>query len=519
MSLETGQVPVNGDETPDCEAFGLGRFIEELRGAGELEVHADLTHLADVAGHVDGNPKAVLFEHAGAQGVALTANIMGSRARMARAFGVEPKLLLQEIQRRLRTPQRVVEVSREQAPAQQVVLTGDAIDLTTLPIHLQHQHDGAPYISAAMDFARDAAAGWTNVGLRRLMLRGRAETGIDLMAPSDLRAIFLASVARGEHLPLSIVVGAHPVDYLAATMRLPVDELRLIAAMRGQTLPVVKSVTNDLLVPADAEYVIEGYLDAKGYVESEGPYGEFLGYYGEVKRNPVFRVTAITHRRNPVFQTISISGRALGRTDTALLCSLRTEVLAWRALEVAVREPLAVYAPPASGGVYNLRVSLRQRVPGEARNAIAALFSSVANIKNVFVVDPDIDIFSDEQMEWALATRFQPTRDLVVGDGFRTLPLDPSLDGAVTGSKAGYDMTLPFGATGLASEVPETPTYTGARFASLREALADGPKSFVQLMAAVDSRDGREIVVTLEELRNEGVLSRDEEGRYVLRGA
>ena len=101
----------------------------------------------------------------------------------------------------------------------------------------------------------------------------------------------------------------------------------------------------------------------------------------------------------------------------------------WRALETAVREPVAVYATTSSGGMFNVRVALRQRVPGEARNAIAACFGALANVKNVFVVDPDIDIFSDEQMDWALATRFQADRDLIVMDGMRTLPLDPSLDG------------------------------------------------------------------------------------------
>lgn len=516
MPLGTNSAHLEEVQVPDCEAFRLRRFLDDLRNEGELDVHSGFTQLSEVANCIEGNAKAVLFEHAGAKGVALAGNVMGSRARMARAFGVEPRRLLPEIQSRLRTPQTIVEVPREQAPVQQVVLTGDDIDLTQLPVHLQHQHDGAPYISAAIDFALDPASGWTNVGLRRLMLRGRCETGIDLMAPSDLRAIFLASVARGEHLPLSIVVGAHPIDYLAATMRLPVDELGLIASLRGRQLPVVKSITNDLRVPADAEWVIEGYLDAQGYVEPEGPYGEFLGYYGAVKRNPIFRVTALTHRRDPVFQTISISGRTMGRTDTALLSSLRTEVLAWRALEVAVREPIAVYVPPATGGVYNLRVALRQRVPGEARNAISALFSSVANIKNVFVVDPDIDIFSDEQIEWALATRFQPSRDLVVDGGFRTLPLDPSLDGAATGSKAGFDLTLPFGIVKLESQVPEVPTYIGRRFASLREALEDGPKTFEQLMVAIGSRDGREIILAIEQLRIDKALHRDEEGRYVL---
>ena len=152
----------------------------------------------------------------------------------------------------------------------------------------------------------------------------------------------------------------------------------------------------------------------------------------------MFHLTAITRRRDALFQTSTIGGRALGRTDTAQLSGLRTEVMIWRALETAVREPLAVYATTSSGGMFNLRVALRQRVPGEARNAIAACFGALANVKNVFVVDPDIDIFSDEQMDWALATRFQPDRDLVVVAGLRTLPLDPSVTpGTRTGAKAG----------------------------------------------------------------------------------
>ena len=175
--------------------------------------------------------------------------------------------------------------------------------------------------------------------------------------------------------------------------------------------------------------MLEGYLDARGHVEAEGPYGEFLGYYGAVKRNPVFHLTAITRRRDALFQTSTIGGNSLGRTDTAQLNGVRTEVMIWRALETAVREPVAVYATTSSGGMFNVRVAIRQRVPGEARNAIAACFGALANVKNVFVVDPDIDIFSDEQMDWALATRFQADRDLVVMERMRTLPLDPSLAG------------------------------------------------------------------------------------------
>ena len=117
-----------------------------------------------------------------------------------------------------------------------------------------------------MDFARDPATGWTNVGLRRLMLRGRATTGIDLVAPSDLRTIYLATLARGERLPLSVVVGGHPIDYFGATMRLPVRRARAARhRCAAAPMPVVKSITNDIRIPADAEWVLEGYLGEEGY--------------------------------------------------------------------------------------------------------------------------------------------------------------------------------------------------------------------------------------------------------------
>jgi 2,5-furandicarboxylate decarboxylase 1 len=443
--------------------------------------------------------------------------VAGSRSRLALAFDTTAPQLLAEVLRRLAGVQEVVEV--RDAPAQQVVETKSP-DLTALPVHLQHGFDGAPYISASVDFTRDPASGFANVGIRRLMLCGRREAGVDLNAPSDLRAIYQAAVSRGERLPIAFVVGSHPIDQVAATMRLPGDELALVARLRAAPLPTVKCVTNDLRVPADAEYVLEGYLDERGYIEPEGPYGEFLGYYGVLKANPMFHLTAVTRRRDAVFQAATISGRTLARTDTAQLNALRAEVTVWRALESAVRETHAVYATPSSGGAFNVRVALRQRVPGEARNAIAAVFGCLVNVKHVFVVDSDVDVFSHEEMDWALATRFQASRDLVVAEGFRAMPLDPSLRGKRTGSKAGFDLTLPFGAKlGIEARTPGPPRYEGRRFESLQAALADGPKFFVELMSARESRDGREIVRELEELRGAGRLTRDEDGRYVYRPA
>ena len=502
----------------DLERFRLRRFVEELRQAGELEVRSGAAELAEVAEALEGNARAVLFERVGREGAQLAGNVMGGRSRLARAFGVAPDKLLAEVLRRLRATPQVVEVPGEAAPAQEAVLTGDKADFTALPVHLQHGMDGGPYISASIDFAVDPSNGWTNVGVRRLMLRGRREAGVDLNSPSDLRALYEAAVKQGRSLPVAFVVGSHPVDYVAAVMRLPMDELGLVASLRGAPLPVVKCVSCDIRVPADAEWVLEGYLDERGHVEAEGPYGEFLGYYGAVKQNPVFHLTAVTRRRDALFQTATIGGRNLGRTDTAQLNALRTEVMVWRALETAVREVKAVYATPASGGMYTLRIAMRQRVPGEARNAIAAAFGCLANVKHVFVVDPDIDIFSEEQMDWALATRFQADRDLVVQSGFRTLPLDPSLRGARTGAKAGFDLTLPLGeARGIEATIPEPPRFEGKRFATVEAALADGPKTFEALMAALASRDGREVVLALDLLRQAGRLAREKDGRYSLR--
>ena len=169
----------------------------------------------------------------------------------------------------------------------------------------------------------------------------------------------------------------------------------------------------------------------------------------------------------------------------------------------SVREPLAVYATSSSGGMYNVRVSLRQRVPGDARNAIAAVFGSHAEAKHVFVFDPDIDVFSDAEADWAFATRFQADRDLITGSGFRVVPLDPSLQGARTGAKLGFDCTIPFGKTELVrilgAEAAGRPRKSAPQ-KSAADALAAGPASFLELMAALGSRDGREIVRELDAL-------------------
>ena len=347
------------------------------------------------------------------------------------------------------------------------------------------------------------------------------EAGVDMVAPSDLRALYQEYVDRKERMPIAFIVGSHPADGVAATaMSMIDDEVGLMGALRGAPVPLVRCATIDAMVPADAEIILEGYLDERGWAEAEGPYGEYVGYYGKMKTNPVFHLTAITMRSDAVLQTATIGGRSLAFTDTAQLVALRTESAAWSALVTAIREPVSVYATPSSGGMYNLRLSLRQRYPGEVRNAIHSVFGSNADVKHVFAVDDDIDVFSDAQMDWAFATRFQAHRDLVVASGFRTIPLDPSLQGSATGAKAGFDLTFPLGWKKLTEyQIPEAPKIGPSRKLTVRQALEQGPQSFRDLMEATGSRDGREVLIALDEVRRDVGLARTPEGRHQLPAA
>jgi 2,5-furandicarboxylate decarboxylase 1 len=505
----------------DTEKFRLRRFVEKLVQEGQCVVHDEPIDLIDVAGVLDCNPHAVWFRAVGPEKTELVGNVMGARRRLAAALDTDEAGFPAVLRERLRHSLPPIEVPSTQAPVHEVVLTGDDADLTALPVHLQHGLDGAPYISASIDYARDARSGFTNIGCRRLMLRGPRAAGIDLNAPSDLRALYQAAVAKGERLPIAFAVGSHPADFLAAVAATPpIDELEVVGAARGAPVPVVKCVTVDVRVPADAELVLEGYIDERGLVEPEGPYGEYIGYYGLLKSNPVFHLTAITRRRDALFQTVTIGGARLTFTDTAQLGAAKTEAAIWNVLQQAVREPVAVCCTASSGGMYNVRVSLRQRNPGEARNAIAAVFCSSGDVKHVFVVDDDVDVFSDEQIDWALATRFQADRDFVMASGFRCVPLDPSLQGSRTGAKGGFDCTKPFGkGDSVEFTVPRAPQLPQRPRQSIEATLAAGPATYLDLMAALGTRDGREILRDFDKLYAQGRLTRLKDGRYSLNGA
>jgi 2,5-furandicarboxylate decarboxylase 1 len=505
----------------DFDKYRLRNFVDRLIQMGEVEIYDKPVPLTALSPIIEQSEKAILFRKAGPEQIELVAKTAGNRKRIAAAFETTEEKLYDEYFKRLGAPQ-LVEVPSSDAPVHEIKITGKDVDLTKLPFHPQHALDGSCYCSAAIDYTIDPATGRRNVGSRRLSLRSRTECGTNVTAPSDLKRIYTACVARGEKLPITFTVGVHPLDFFAATTRQPGDELQLVANFRGEPAPVVKSLTNDILVPADAELILEGYLDERGYVEPEGPYGEYMGYYGAIHMDPVFHCTAITMRRDVLHHTL-LHGSAfvLDQTDSANISSMRVEADAMKILKATVREPIACYLRSVSGGANTLRVSMKQRAYGEAKQAIAALFGGIMRLKHVYVFDEDIDIHDERQVDWAMGTRFQADQDMVILQGMLGMTMDPSLQGRKTGAKSGFDCTKPFGKDGqvplmrCAAKVFKGP----ARYQTVEQALGASPMFYADIVESLGSEDGREVACAIDELRQAGKLGRDRDGRYHLQAA
>jgi UbiD family decarboxylase len=507
-----------GASKVDFDKFRLRRFVERLIDLGEVEIHDEPVPLTGLSAIIEATDKAVLFRKAGPERIEMVAGTAGSSARLAAAFGVGEDALHDEYVKRLGQGQPLVEVPSDEAPVHAIKITGKDVDLTRLPFHPQHALDGSCYLSSAIDYAIDPATGRRNVGCRRLSLRNRYEAGTNVTAPSDLKRIYTACVARGERLPVTFTVGSHPLDFVAATTRQPVDELALVANFRGEPAPVVKSLTNDILVPADAEITLEGYLDERGYVEPEGPYGEYMGYYGAIHMDPVFHCTAITMRRDALHHTL-LHGSAfvLDRADASVLMALGAEAQALKILRETIAAPVAVHLC-TSAGAGTLRVAIRKRTDEEPRAAIEALLRAIVRIKSVYVFDDDIDIRNDDQVTWCLGTRFQADQDLVVLPGVQGQTMDPSLNGRRTGAKTGFDCTRPLArGSDITYMRCAARTFGGpARFQTVEQALGAGPMFFADVVQSLGSDDGREVACALDALRQAGRLGRDGDGRYHL---
>ena len=373
----------------------------------------------------------LLFENVRGSRFPVLTNLHASRSRLAAAIGARPDAMLATYLRAMEHPiaPRVVATG----PVKDVVVTGEHVNLYDLPQIVHHEGDAGPYVTAAISFARDPATETWNCAYNRLMIQGRDTTSIHLTLGKHLWEFHQAAEARGQALPVALVVGVHPAIALGALAigSIDEDERGIMGALLGEPLELVRAETSDVLVPAHAELVIEAEI-LPGARTPEGPFGEFTGYSLGERAREVVRVRAITHRRDALFQDISVA-----HLDHLLLSTVPMEANLYRAVRAMVPSVRAVRVPAP----FTCYVSLEQRLPGQAKNAIMAVLGADLYMKRVVVVDHDVDVFDDRQVAWALATRCQPDRDITVITHARGSDLDPSTREDGYTAKWGVDAT------------------------------------------------------------------------------
>jgi 2,5-furandicarboxylate decarboxylase 1 len=453
----------------------LRGWLQRLVATDRLVVARDgvslIDELAAVAKKLE-LERTVLFPRPGQHSIPVVANLFADRRWIADSLGIPTGELLSRFQDAVRHPLPWVEVTA--APVHDVIHCEINL-LQQLPIPKHNEHDSGPYITAALLIARNPKTGVQNVSIHRCQVSGPDRIGV-LLLPRHTRHYFRMAEEAGEALEIALVIGVHPACILAsqAIAALDDDEMEIAGALLGHPVEMVKCRTNQVRVPAHAEIVIEGRILPR-VREPEGPFGEFPQYYGSCADREVIQVDAITHRKNPIFHTIvggGIEHLLLGGIprEATLLDHLRRSFPSVRDVRLT------------RGGTcrYHLAVKIDKTSGGEAKNIIMGAFGGHYDIKQVVVVDTDVDIDDASEIEWAIATRFQADRDLVVISGAQGSELDPSSTDGIS-AKMGIDATKP-----LSTEPMEFKRIhvKGIENVDLNKVLRDDPKAAFARMVA-----------------------------------
>jgi UbiD family decarboxylase len=373
----------------------------------------------------------------------LLSNFFATRSRCALALGIDPSdeglaLSLEYARREERLISPVIIPARE-ALVKEVVKVGDDADLYEFPIVRHHAMDPAPYIDMT-PVMKDPEEGFYNVAFLRNMVKGPRRLGIH-MSPRHNWQIHRKNEGRKRPTPVAIVVSHHPAFYLGALNVSPfgVDDYARIGAIMGEALRLTPSETwgEEFLVPADAEIIIEGHV-LPGVKEIDGPFGEFTGYYGPQRLRPVIEVTAITHKRNAIFQHIFV-----GHRDNWVLGGIPKEGSLFNLIRGIVPTIKAVHFPISGCCRFHCYISIDKKIDGETKQAALAALAGCDFVKHVVVVDADINIYNEEEVMWAVATRVQADQDVDVIKNVKGNTLDPSQTDDIMTAKMIIDATRP----------------------------------------------------------------------------
>jgi 4-hydroxy-3-polyprenylbenzoate decarboxylase len=441
----------------------LSAFLRTLEADGDLvRISARVSPRLEIAEIADravksGGP-ALLFENVEGSAMPVVINAFASRSRMRRAleiasweewderldFFLDPKPP-EGILGKLKALPRVGELAAvfpktvRSGPCQQVVVTGDAVDLSALPVLTCWPQDAGPFITMPLVITKDPASGKTNVGMYRMQVYDRRTTGMHWQKHKDGAGQARGYEREGRRMEVAVAIGCDPATVFSAVAPLPpgVSEFLFAGFLRAAPVPLVPAKTVDLLVPAEAEIVLEGYVDPEER-RREGPFGDHTGFYSLEDDFPVFHVTAVTRRESPVYLT-TIVGRPpmedgfLGEAVERLFLPL---------VKKTIPEIVDMHLP-VEGIFHNLMiVAIQKRYPGHARKTMHAIWGTgqMMFTKVIVVVDADVDVRGGPELLWRALTAIDPERDLEIVHG----PVD-ELDFASRlpcyGSKIGFDAT------------------------------------------------------------------------------
>ena len=442
----------------------LAAFLEDLDAKGELRrIRAQVDPVLEISEIADRVSKAhgpaLLFENVKGSRFPLAINVLGSERRMAMALGVQdleevagriaalvkPEVpdsflakmkMVPTLARLASLPPRTV----SSGPCQEVVRTGDQIDLTELPILQCWPEDAGKFITFGQVFTRHPESGERNVGMYRLQLKDRCTTFMHWHPHHDGCQHYLAHKRLGTRMPLAVSLGGDPVYPYMATAPLPpaTDECLFGGFLRGKPVELVPCRTVELEAPASADFVIEGYIDPTEPLYTEGPFGDHTGFYSLEDQFPLFHVTALTHRSNPIYPT-TIVGKP-PQEDCYL--GKATERLFLPLVKLFIPE-VVDYDLPWFGVFHNFAfVSIRKRYPHQARKVMSAIWGlgQMMFTKIIVVVDEHVDVHNYEEVLFHVGANVHPGRDVTFCQGPTDL-LDHAAPVACVGHKMGIDAT------------------------------------------------------------------------------
>jgi 2,5-furandicarboxylate decarboxylase 1 len=436
------------------------QFLDRLRQNGELvDLHqpVDIRHISTL---VDQAKTALLFHNVVGYDLPVVSGIIRTSGRAAMALGCER---YQEIEHKLKAaidkpvPPKHVKTS----PAREITMVGEEVDLYRLPIPMSSIYDGGPMITAGVVITRDPELGM-NSGVYRFIVKEKSLTGIDIVTPNNMRLFAERAYARREALPISISIGTHPIEIAGSGYRAPlgVDEMGIAGGLRGAPVELAPCKTIDLPYIADAEIVLEAEILPTGWTWPEGRFGEFTRLMGGLHWNPLVSIKAISMRNDAIYYNLHMPWE-----NTWLAAPTRYAAIR-QALKTAGVQVNDINVTLGGCAFWHAVISISKQ-PGEAKNALLAALS-VMDLKHVVVVDDDIDVFDPTEVEWAIATRVQGDKDVMIVTNARAKPLDPSLpqgSGVVpTGAKVGIDATIP---EGVPREHYERISYAYAKTAKI----------------------------------------------------